>query len=310
MKPSSTTALHSVTLLALLTFAIASMVGLAGLSPFSGFTLFQGVLLGLEFLIYAGVLAAIFSRVDILQILAISVFAIAMRGGLCLIAGALGYHLLPVVSGGEAAAPHFLDIGLNLWVNEPYLMAMQVALTLLSLVSYMGLHQVSVRKEAKTGARQQIGGSSRGMESRVNLPVGGFIQCYSYSDLHDLMRKLPGVMGFALATDEGLLVTGEGSGLPFPLDSTVVRLQIGSALLSEYQRRSGLPVDELWQFSEEYTLIMMSVEPCFFLLIFVKPTVELYELRPRISALRRSAEIFLSERHALLVKPTGDEVAE
>jgi len=305
--------LQAVTALTLLLFASVALAGWVAFLPAINADPIRLFVLALEALAYSVLLLALLPGLDLLAALSSVGLALLMRVVFCLASGLIVWTVtstLDISSPGETLPDSALAIGLNLWLGQPLPIAVHLILTGITTLSVMLALKPSLtnRWGAEKTARAAFLHSQASKPS-ANAPVGGYIHLYSYQQLHDFVRKVPGMMGFALATDEGLVVTGEGGQLPFPLESAVPRLQIGTSLLKAYQRRSGMPVDELWQFSDQYTLIMVSLEPCFFLIVFVRPDTDMSDLKPRITAVRRSAETFLVERHGEMTSKRQAEAA-
>jgi hypothetical protein len=273
-------------------------------------------LLAFEAVLYLFFCIGFFKRIDIIDALFITVVTTVLRS---LINAAAAYlainvglnHWLANASG----VPVTLDtneLWLSLWYGNPLVAFFQVAILGSALVPTISLAFPRFTGDLKetesddTEPKPDFSSSSRsGIQKAIGS--GGYLHCYSYSELHDFIRKLPDTIGFALATNEGLIVTSDSRQIPFSLEAAVPRLQTGVSLMAEHQKRSGMPSKELWQFSGDYTQIMLTIDPVFFLVIFLKPNASLQEVMPRFNAIKSAAERFLTERHAPIMPQPEEE---
>jgi hypothetical protein len=269
---------------------------------------------GGEILIYFLAVMMVFRRAELLMSAAIAVGLAALRAIMCAVAGLLAAPLTGVSPG---------DAWLFLWAGAPHLAALQTALSVMLALPVLGFFLPSwvgakpreafagAPGGAKSGASGSgaLGSGGAGSADGAAKLISGYIQFNTYRDLEEFIEKTPALLGYALATDEGLIVSSDGRRLPFPLEPTTPRLQAGMAELAAQQRRCGMFADLLWQVSADHTIVYISLKPCFYLVLFFAPEAPLDEVSARVAAIRKSAEAFLVDRHRALAEAVAAKSA-
>lgn len=255
---------------------------------------------GLEILIYCLALIVSFRRMELLTVAGAGFVLAAVRGLSCGAAAFLAAYT-------SDAPVQTSQLWLSLWAGSQELAAAQVAVMVLVALPLLGAYYPGLVGERDLAAEDHEransfaslankGGGGHATQAVAAL-MGGSMQLSSYQEFEGLINRVPHMIGYTLASDEGLIVCADGRRLSFALESTVPRLQIGLAELDKQQRRCGLSGDVLTQRSADYTVIYCRLKPCFHLIMFFASDVPLDEAHARIASIRNSAEAFLVDRH-------------
>jgi predicted regulator of Ras-like GTPase activity (Roadblock/LC7/MglB family) len=124
--------------------------------------------------------------------------------------------------------------------------AVQVAFVLLGMANILSVVAPAVLSRdildrlgeaAAPQAGPHLGGAHAG--AHLSAPTGQFIQVFSFDELAAVVRKTPGLEGFAIYSNEGLVVWRD---LPIrlDLDGLVARLVSGAAGLGKVASGAGL----------------------------------------------------------------------
>jgi len=258
---------------------------------------------GLEILVYCLALIASFRRMELLNVAGVAFVLAAVRALACCAAAFLAAR-------ASDASIDPIPLWLSLWAGSQELAAAQVAVMTLVVLPLLGAYYPAFAGERDLAEEEHVRSNSfapSGNRSSLAGPsvaelIGGSMQLTSYREFEGLISRVPHLIGYALATDEGLLVCHDGRKLSFALEPAAPRLQLGLAELDKQQRRCGLTGDVLTQRSADHTVIYARLKPCFHLILFFSPEVPLDEAHARLFAIRKSAEAFLEDRHRPLAE--------
>jgi len=246
-----------------------------------------------EILTYLFVMLIAYKRMELINGLAVAVGLAAGRALMLLVAAAVAKYLDP-----DGTQP-MDQMWVTIWVGRPDFFVFQVFMITSVAIPFFGFFYPGFTGQ-RTGAGTTM--IRRPVGEETGLRTGSMIQFNTYAEMNDFIGRTPGLVGYALATNEGLIVSADGRKLPFPLEQTAPRLQMGVGKLHEQQQKGGLSSDELWQFSAQNTLVFVPIKPCFHLILFFPPKTALAEMSGRVAMLRRSVEAFLLDRHAPLAR--------
>lgn len=266
------------------------------------------LILLLELAIY-GVLTLVANpRMSILRVLGIAISLMVFRAVCSLLASAIAAGIQPV----DPVGP------LDCWVGSPIAVLLQVVTVILvagHLVAFIDPSALDSETVARLGvdgsptsAPRPIRGEMRSSEA---VPTGGFIQVFSYEELSAMLRKTPGLEGFLVYTQEGLIAWRD---LPMrlELDALAARfkaMEVASSGMMD-ENRLGRQRRLVFQ-TREHTICVQDLNTNFGLILVYNGRVSLGEIDERIEQIGKTTREFLQWKYPglTLIVPSASKVA-
>lgn len=157
----------------------------------------------------------------------------------------------------------------------------------------------------KKEAAELLGGKAEPAKStsekKVDAsPTGGFIQVFSYAELSGQLGKIPGIEGFILVSNEGLVVWREFP-LRIDMDSLASRFLSHSDLVSGFVEKAGLTkVRRVMVESREHFLFSTTLDQNFSLILIFNSSVSSESIMSRIAVITKTCREFLQWKYPSL----------
>lgn len=136
-------------------------------------------------------------------------------------------------------------------------------------------------------------------------PTGGFIQVFSYQELSAQLKKNPGLEGFIIYNDEGLVVWQE---LPLKIDTEALtcRLMSLNGGIGRLMLESGLSrVRRCLIESRDHHVLATTLNQNFGIILIYNGRTPITQVYSRISVICKSAREFLQWKYPALPMATG-----
>ena len=262
---------------------------------FESIYLYAPVLIAVEVLIY---FFTVLWQAEVVQYYALSVYAIMMvfaRLLLCLL-GAIVYSTM--------TPENFFDVFYRIWVGNPLAQLLQILL-MLYFVPHILIDVAPGLINDKARAILQVEAltKSQGEFARTNHitePLGGFIKVYSFPDLQACFRKIIGLEGFVIYSNEGLLMWNDLD-IRFDIENLIIRFMFANKDLDITASRYGLrEIERLIITTTEHFVFNIKLGKRFFLLAFFNNKSPTQEVFSKIDMMIMTTYEFLRSRYQIL----------
>lgn len=227
-----------------------------------------------------------------LSIASTALYSILMAAGRC-IASLLGFGLAMLVL--ERQGIGFLAT----WSGDPVSVVLQVIV--LMLVTPHVLEAISPGSVDRETRRKLSGGDRQAPAARTSqdtvVPAGGFIQVFGYEELAATIRKTPGLEGFVIFSNEGLIVWRD---LPIRIDTDVLtaRMMSASTEMGHLMTEGGLArMRQMVIETREHMVAVMELNANFGLVLVYSAQTNLGDCGQRIGIISKTAREFLQWKY-------------
>ncbi len=290
-----------VTILSLV--AVAS--GLSGARPIFELNLSSvAIVVGVEFLVYFIASMAMNQRATVGMALGSAVAFVILRCICSLIGGAAFGIFAEAADGFNPALA---------WLN-PVAAAIQVFTVLVTgpyilAITFPDLIGKDAARSLRGGPAAPSVSSSRSsvamLGSLETSPTGGFIQVFSYEELTGVIRKSPGLEGFVIYNEEGLVVWKDIP-MKIDVDALAARIMSGGTQLGRVVLDSGLSrLRRIAIESRDHHILSTTLNQSFGMIIIFSSRTQQDEMFTRISILSKTAREFLQWKYPSLPLSTG-----
>jgi hypothetical protein len=209
-----------------------------------------------------------------------------------------GFYLAVIGHGGVS------DNVLRLWAGHPVSVMLQIGAVLLVLphviaVTAPGMLTESSRRRLMMMPPAVEEPRSTPAQAGVSevAPVGGFVRVYSFRELESFFRKIVGLEGFVLFSDEGLIVWKDLQ-MRLDVDTLIVRYRLFDNDMGRVTKHAGLQTVYRWILqSREHIICHIALKSSFSLLLFFNTQLSLAEVAAKIDLLSRTAQELLNTRY-------------
>jgi predicted regulator of Ras-like GTPase activity (Roadblock/LC7/MglB family) len=288
-----------VTLLAFLGL-LAVPMAIAASKPFSTEMSLAPIIVVVELLIYFIVTMALNPRATIAMAAGTAVVFTITRMLLSLIGGTVAGFINVGEVAQHFATPWINPLGafiqvLILLTSGPYILALAAP----GLVGF---------KEAEellgSGSKERKGGV-RGDHSHDSNPTGGFIQVFSFDELTAQFKKNPGLEGFVIYNEEGLVVWKDFP-LKLNIEELTSQLMVKTEQLSQVTYNGGLSrVQRIILQNRDHYLMTATLNQNFGLMVMFNSRTSVNEVTARIDIIVKTAREFLQWKYPSLPLSTG-----
>lgn len=282
---------------------------LAGAAPALNPAVATPVVFLLEIAAYF-ILALMFNpRMQLTTAALVALGAVALRLVACV--GGIAIHAL-VVSPDEFERAHGF---LALAFGQPFVVLVQAAFLLLGMANLVSilfpdaLSAESLEALGGPGAAAPAAAAAPAMLPGMHLssPTGSFIQVYSWDELSAIVRKTPGLEGFAVLSNEGLVVWRD---LPIRIDleAMAARLAAGGAACGAVVQEAGLgEARRVALESDQHAVHLASLDGSFTLLLVGRTAASEPEFQSRMGVAVATVREFLRWKYPGLPTRTPSE---
>ncbi len=256
-------------------------MALGGASPFEEPNTVWPIVIAAEFIVYF--LFTFFSspRMTLGSIGLMSVAMIVTRCVASFLAGLLHSLLLHDVATPDA---------FGLWVGNPVSILVQMVALMVTVPHILETFMPNVLGRGNAGPQERRGD----VESS---PAGGFVQAFSFDDLSGVIRKTPGLEGFLIFSQEGLVVWKD---LPLRLetDEVTARLMQTTSNIGQVSEGGGLArLRRVFVQTREHLLCIVELNANFGMILVYNGRTKLAECEPRVDILGKTAREFLQWKY-------------
>ncbi len=280
-------------IIAALGLIAAPMVFANQASPFDNLQVWAPIVVAVEIGLYFLLTLFTNSRMTIGAVFGLSIALVIFRCVGSMIGFSLQHILLSDQSGTGPAALQF-------WIGNPIAVAVQVV-TLILVTPHVleALTPDMVDKEF----RNKLSGSATPVQTATSHhtvdsnPQGGFIQVFSFEELAAVVRKAPGLEGFLIFSQEGLIVWRD---LPMrvEVDEIAARLMSKSDQIGNTMGAAGLSkMRRLMIESREHLIFITALNQNFGLILLFNGRTKMSDCEGRIGILAKTAREFLQWKY-------------
>ncbi len=258
------------------------------------------ILIIIELLIYFVAALVMNPKATIGMAFANSVLFIILRGFAAFI-GVLAYGAISASMDSSAA--------LRIWLN-PISMVIQIVVILFAgpyilAILIPELLGKDVSDQLRGDTRSSAAPRKKAPQSIETNPAGGFIQVFSFDELEGVIKKTPGLEGYIIYNDEGLVVW-HSLPLKIEVDSLTARLvgyctQVGQLSLNSGLTKARRVVVE----NKEHHVLTTSLNQNFGMILMFSSRISQEEMYSRIGVLTKSTREYLQWKYPALPLATG-----
>lgn len=200
----------------------------------------------------------------------------------------------------------FNSVFYQLWIGNPVAQLFQILLLLYFIPHIMIYIAPGLLKQES----RNIIHPSEQQKSRIELskelyfaePMGGFIRVYSFNELQTSFRKMIGLEGFLIYSNEGLIVW-EDLAINFDIEKLIVEfMRLQNNIDGAIGKFEILDSEKYIIDTPDHIIFNVKLNKGFYLVAFFNKKIQLTEIYPRMKMLIKSAQEFLSEKYNLIYK--------